>query len=212
MTAPTVLRSPFSSANFGRAAAGISGDAAKPAPSFGRCATYIHGVAFRLGELMRHWSVVEPSGTSQSSEDVWGALLLDYLNGADPRPAVLEAAGRASSPAMPAEWFFRSFEGWDWWDQELLAGVERGPVLDLGCGAGRASLYLQQRGLEVTAVDHSAGAIEVSRRRGVVDDRLGDLNDPPSDRLWATVLLLNGNSGSAAHGTGTDVCCAVSPM
>jgi SAM-dependent methyltransferase len=129
------------------------------------------------------------------SEDVWGALLLDHLNGADPRPAMLEAADGASGPAMPAEWFFRSFEGWDWWDQELLAGVERGPVLDLGCGAGRASLYLQQRGLEVTAVDHSAGAVEVSRRRGVLDARLADLNDPPSDRLWATVLLLNGNLG-----------------
>ena len=69
------------------------------------------------------------------------------------------------------------------------------PVLDLGAGAGRAALYLQERGLPVTAVDASPGAAEVCRRRGVADVRLGDVNDPPEDRRWAAVVLLCGNLG-----------------
>src|SRR6266516_7696989 len=78
---------------------------------------------------------------------------------------------------------------------EILPLVRQGPVLDLGAGAGRASLYLQERGLRVTAVEASPGAVEVCRRRGVADVRLGDLNDPPADLPWAGVLLLCGNLG-----------------
>ncbi len=47
----------------------------------------------------------------------------------------------------------------------------------------------------MTAVEASPGAVEVCRRRGVADVRLGDLNDPPADLPWAGVLLLCGNLG-----------------
>ena len=73
--------------------------------------------------------------------------------------------------------------------------IERGPVLDLGAGAGRAALYLQDRGIEVTAVDSSPGAVEVCRLRGVRDVCLADLSDAPDDRRWGAVLLLCGNLG-----------------
>lgn len=72
---------------------------------------------------------------------------------------------------------------------ELLPLIEHAPVLDLGAGAGRAALYLQARGMRVTAVEASPGAAEVCRRRGVADVRLGDLNQPPSDLPWAGVVL-----------------------
>ena len=129
------------------------------------------------------------------SEDAFGAALLDYLEGRDVPELVLETADGGTGPAMHPEWFFRSFDRWEWWDRELLPLVEHGPVLDLGAGAGRASLYLHERGLPVTAVDASPGAVEVCRRRGVADVRLGDVNDPPADQPWAGVLLLCGNLG-----------------
>jgi hypothetical protein len=56
-------------------------------------------------------------------------------------------------------------------------------------------LYLQERGLQVTAVEASPDPAEVCRRRGIADVRLGDLNDPPTDQPWAAVLLLCGNLG-----------------
>jgi hypothetical protein len=66
----------------------------------------------------------------------------------------------------------------------------------VGTGTPSSGLYFQQRGLlPVTAVDASPGAVEVCRRRGIADVRLGNANNPPRDRSWAAVLLLCGNLG-----------------
>jgi len=129
------------------------------------------------------------------AHDAFGAALLDYLDGSHVPELTLEVKDGSSGPAMHPEWFFRSFESWDWWERELLPLITSGPVLDLGSGAGRAALHFQQQGLPITAVDASPGAVEVCRRRGIADVRLGDVNDPPRDRTWAAVLLLCGNLG-----------------
>ncbi|QIM62588.1 tellurite resistance methyltransferase TehB [Pasteurellaceae bacterium Orientalotternb1] len=39
--------------------------------------------------------------------------------------------------------------------------IQQGKVLDLGCGRGRNSLYLNLRGFDVTAVDHNAESIHL---------------------------------------------------
>jgi len=137
----------------------------------------------------------DDAGVIDRNADAFGAALVDYLEGRDVPELALEALGGGVGPAMHPEWFFRQFEQWEWLDQQLLPLIGQGPVLDLGAGAGRASLYLQERGLSVTAVDASPGAVKVCQLRGVADVRLGDVNDPPDDRRWAGVLLLCGNLG-----------------
>lgn len=127
--------------------------------------------------------------------DAWGMALLDHFNRLPVSDVQLEVDDGTVVSAMHPEWFFREHDAWDWWDRKLLPLVSSGPVLDLGAGAGRASLYLQSRGHAVTALENSPGAAEVCRRRGVEDVRVGDLNDPPTDRRWRTVLLLCGNLG-----------------
>jgi SAM-dependent methyltransferase len=47
-----------------------------------------------------------------------------------------------------------------------------GAFFDVGCGAGRVALHLQERGHEVVAIDVSPLAVEVSTRRGVADARV----------------------------------------
>ncbi|MFC4533238.1 class I SAM-dependent methyltransferase [Sphaerisporangium dianthi] len=87
------------------------------------------------------------------------------------------------------------------WPEHVAAGVDRarGRVLDVGCGAGRHALPLQERGIEVTGLDTSPGAVRVCRRRGlrsvllssVADHAAGDGAGPRYD----TFLLLGGNVG-----------------
>ncbi len=82
-----------------------------------------------------------------------------------------------------------------------------GRVLDVGAGAGRATLYLQERGIDATALDVSVGAIEVCRRRGVRQVWLGTVEDlaAQSPERFDTFLLFGNNLGligspEAAHG------------
>lgn len=43
----------------------------------------------------------------------------------------------------------------------------KGRVLDIGCGAGRHSLYLQKKGFDATGIDNSPLAIKISKLRGL---------------------------------------------
>ena len=88
----------------------------------------------------------------------------------------------------------------NWWPQERRAmRFVRGRVLDLGCGAGRVSLHLQRRGLEVVGVDVSPLAVEVARERGVVDARVGTVSTAiKGGKLFDTILLLGNNLGLLA--------------
>ena len=69
-------------------------------------------------------------------------------------------------------------------------------VLDLGCGPGRHTAALHQRGLRALGVDTSPAAVALAQDRGapaVCADALGPL--PGAHHGWDGVLLLNGNLG-----------------
>ncbi len=72
----------------------------------------------------------------------------------------------------------------------------RGRVLDIGAGAGRASLHLQERGHDVLAIDNSALAIRTVRSRGVRNARVISITRI-SRRLgkFDTILMLGNNFG-----------------
>jgi SAM-dependent methyltransferase len=64
--------------------------------------------------------------------------------------------------------------------ESFASNLEPKSALDLACGPGRNSLYLAERGWNVTAVDGSPAAISVlqerARRKGLkIDARLADL-------------------------------------
>lgn len=54
--------------------------------------------------------------------------------------------------------FFQHHDAWPRWEQVAIARA-RGAVLDLGAGAGRHAVHLQQLGHRVTVVDASPGAV-----------------------------------------------------
>jgi SAM-dependent methyltransferase len=136
-------------------------------------------------------------GILDTSEDAFGRALLDHHRGHGGPALMLESDDGSLRPAdlQPGE-FFLPFDGWPPWEQQLI-GMASGAVLDLGAGAGRHSLHLQDLGHAVTAVDVSPGAVEVCRARGIRDARLADLRKLTVDGMWNTVLLMCGNLGLA---------------
>jgi len=95
--------------------------------------------------------------------------------------------------AEPAQW--RDFERAA---LELAAREPDGPVLDVGCGAGRFALALQERGVPVTGLDTSAGAVEVARLRGVRDVVHGSVGALTG--RYGTFLLMGENIGLLESG------------
>jgi SAM-dependent methyltransferase len=73
----------------------------------------------------------------------------------------------------------------------------RGRVLDVGSGAGRHALHLQERGHPVVALDISPLAAEVCRRRGVREVVTGTIADlvARGGGPFDSFLMLGGNLG-----------------
>jgi SAM-dependent methyltransferase len=78
--------------------------------------------------------------------------------------------------------------------EETVLGRAQGPVLDLGCGAGRHVVALRRRGIRAVGVEISPVAAAIAREGGA-EVILGSAFDQPTVSGWATILLLDGNIG-----------------
>jgi SAM-dependent methyltransferase len=88
--------------------------------------------------------------------------------------------------------YFRGSDEWPQYERDALKEIW-GRVLDVGCGAGREALRMQEEGLEVVAIDVSPLAVELACLRGVRDCRLMDVRmlDFPEGYFDAVVTYGN---------------------
>lgn len=79
-------------------------------------------------------------------------------------------------------------------DESMLAQAQ-GPVLDVGCGPGRLTAALHERGVDVVGLE-LVPELPVLARRAGAPVLLGDVFEPvPGAGTWRTVLLADGNVG-----------------
>ncbi len=127
-------------------------------------------------------------------EDAFGRELLDYMNGQN-RSEIIERDDGYLDVNADLQVYFEPFEKWPSHHRRAMRHA-RGRVLDIGCGAGRHAIYLQQQGREVTGIDVSPLAVKVSRMRGLRDARVMSVTRM-SPRLgrFDTFLMLANNFG-----------------
>jgi SAM-dependent methyltransferase len=89
--------------------------------------------------------------------------------------------------------YFASYADWPAHEREGITRV-RGRALDIGCGAGRVSLYLQEQGHEVLAIDNSPMAVKTARARGVKSARVLDVRDIGTLKGPFDTIVMYGNN------------------
>ena len=124
-------------------------------------------------------------------KDLFGKALLDYHNN-NYTEDLITSTNISGSDALPLPYLFRSFSEMPKIEQQALK-LAKGAILDVGCGSGSHSLYLQENGLNVKAIDISKGAIEVAKNRGVKHIELRALLDETES--FDTILLLMNGTG-----------------
>ncbi|WP_276361831.1 class I SAM-dependent methyltransferase [Daejeonella sp. H1SJ63] len=122
--------------------------------------------------------------------DVFGKVLKDYFKGKQKSKLWLHNSyGKPED--MPVDVFFRSET--DLSELEKIAlNLCSGTTLDIGAGVGSHALFLQKKGIEVTAIEHSAQACEIMRARGVknvINMNVMQYNESQYDTL---LMMMNG--------------------
>ena len=127
-------------------------------------------------------------------KDLFGTAILDYQTNNSPEDLITETT-ISEEDEMSVAYLFRDFSGMPILDQKALL-LAKGKVLDVGCGAGSHSLYLQnEKKLVVTAIDISEKAIEACIMRGVSNAKVEDILLFETDEKFDTIILLMNGIG-----------------
>jgi SAM-dependent methyltransferase len=122
--------------------------------------------------------------------DLLGTAISDYYHNTSPSKLwVHDTIG--PKVEMKVKTYFRTWP--DMPEMEKIALQESGgKVLDIGAGAGSHALELQERGIDVTALDISPLAVQVMKERGVKKALHSDVFQYKKQKYHTFLLLMNG--------------------
>ena len=108
--------------------------------------------------------------------------------------------GFISHGAGPGK-YFAPYRDWAACEKRVIRHAQ-GRVIDIGCGAGRHAVYLQERGHDVLGIDVSPLALKVARLRGLRKTRaLAVTQATRRLGIFDTILMLGNNFGLMGNRT-----------
>ncbi|MGI8467066.1 MAG: class I SAM-dependent methyltransferase [Pyrinomonadaceae bacterium] len=102
----------------------------------------------------------------KKGQDAYGQQLLAQYFSREATAEIIERDDNYIDTGSDAGTYFSEYRQWSPLEKRAVK-LAKGRVLDVGCGAGRHALYLQERGFDVTGIDNSPGAIKVCKLRGL---------------------------------------------
>ena len=125
-----------------------------------------------------------------SNDDIYGDALLDFQKG-NFTEDIKTYSTIGGEDIYPLHYLFRNFEEMPVLEQKALE-LANGNILDVGCGSGSHSLYLQNTGKDVTAIDISEGAVKTCKLRGIKKVIQQDIWTFKDEKFDTILLLMNG--------------------
>lgn len=122
--------------------------------------------------------------------DLFGKAILDFQTNNSPE-AICTETNISEADDMDVAYLFRSNNEMPKLEQKALQ-LSKGKILDVGCGAGSHSLYLQEQNFDITSIDISANAIEACQLRGLKNVKVQNILDLENDKFDTILLLMNG--------------------
>ncbi|WP_291101147.1 MULTISPECIES: class I SAM-dependent methyltransferase [unclassified Flavobacterium] len=127
-------------------------------------------------------------------KDLFGKAILDFQTNNSPENLITETS-ISETDEMSVAYLFRTYEEMPKLEQKALQ-LAKGKVLDVGCGAGSHSLYLQNvKNLDVTSIDISANVIAACKLRGITNAKVENILNLDSTEKFDTILLLMNGTG-----------------
>jgi ubiquinone/menaquinone biosynthesis C-methylase UbiE len=129
------------------------------------------------------------------NQDAYGQEIWNYFTEKKGYEIVERNDGYMDISSGP-ESYFSEFNEWPEHQRNAM-NYAKGNVLDIGCGAGRHSLYLQKQGFNITGIDQSPLAIKVCKQRGIknlLNISISEIRTFNSNS-FDTILMLGNNFG-----------------
>lgn len=137
------------------------------------------------------------------NDDAFGAALMDCFRGKETHYIVEREDGFADPGSL--EMYFTDFANWSPLERRMPELVH-GRILDVGCGAGRHAIRLQNLGFEVVGIDKSPLAIAVAKERGLKQAHAISLDELAGGEVAMTELgvfdsvIMMGHNIGLLHG------------
>ena len=122
--------------------------------------------------------------------DLFGKAILDFQTNNSPENIITETS-ISETDEMSVAYLFRKFNEMPKLEQKALQ-LCKGKILDVGCGAGSHSLYLQEKDFEVTSIDISENAIKTCQARGLKNAKVENILHLENEKFDTILLLMNG--------------------
>ena len=123
--------------------------------------------------------------------DLFGKAILDFQTNNAPENLITET-NISEADEMEVAYLFRTFKEMPKLEKKALQ-LSKGKILDVGCGAGSHSLYLQNdKNLAVTSIDISKNAIKACKLRGLKNTKIQNILDLENEKFDTILLLMNG--------------------
>lgn len=123
-------------------------------------------------------------------KDLLGQAILDYQTNNNPED-IFTSTDISDEEVMKVSYLFRTYSKMPKIEKIALDRT-RGRVLDVGCGAGAHSLYLQNKSLEVHSIDISSDSIEACKLQGIKNAQCINLLELKDQKYDTILLLMNG--------------------